>query len=72
MRVIDYKAALESMYIDMMEEMYKHLLSSNFVWPTDIPFDEKEKEDLLKEMIVYFEGQEEFEKCEELTKMKTI
>jgi hypothetical protein len=52
--------------------MYKHLASNNFTWPDDIPFDEKEKEDLLKEMIVYFEGQEEFEKCEELTKMKTI
>ena len=72
MRVIDYKAALESMYIDMMEEMYKHLASNHFTWPDDIPFDEKEKEDLLKEMIIYFEGQEEFEKCEELTKMKTI
>jgi hypothetical protein len=72
MRVIDYKAALESMYIDMIEEMYKHLLSNNFTWPDDIPFDEKEKADLIVEMINYFEGQEEFEKCEELTKMKTI
>jgi hypothetical protein len=72
MRVIDYKAALESMYIDMMEEMYKHLLSNNFTWPDDIPFDEKEKSDLLIEMINYFEGQEEFEKCEELTKMKNL
>ncbi len=72
MRIIDYTAALESMYIDMMEEMYKHLLSNNFTWPEDIPFDEKEKSDLLVEMINYFEGQEEFEKCEELTKMKNL
>jgi hypothetical protein len=72
MRVIDYKAALESMYIDMIEEMYKHLLSNNFTWPDDIPFDEKEKADLIVEMINYFEGQEEFEKCEELTKMKNL
>ncbi len=72
MRILDYSAALESMYIDMMEEMYKHLLSNNFTWPEDIPFDEKEKSDLLVEMINYFEGQEEFEKCEELTKMKNL
>lgn len=72
MRTIDFKAALESMYLDMMEEMYKHLSSSNFEWPTDIPFDEKEKGDLLVEMIDYFEGKEEFEKCEELTKMKNL
>jgi hypothetical protein len=72
MRILDYSAALESMYIDMMEEMYKHLSSNNFTWPDDIPFDEKEKSDLLVEMITYFESQEEFEKCEELTKMKNL
>ena len=72
MRIIDYKAALESMYLDMMEEMYKHLASNNFTWPDDIPFDEKEKADLLVEMIDYFEEKEEFEKCEELTKMNSI
>jgi hypothetical protein len=72
MRILDYSAALESMYIDMMEEMYKHLSSNNFSWPDDIPFDEKEKSDLLVEMITYFESQEEFEKCEELTKMKNL
>ncbi len=72
MRTIDFKAALESMYLDMMEEMYKHLASNNFDWPSDIPFDEKEKADLIVEMINYFEGQEEFEKCEELTKMKNL
>jgi hypothetical protein len=72
MRIIDYSAALESMYIDMMEEMYKHLASNNFTWPNDIPFDEKEKADLLVEMINYFEDKEEFEKCEELTKMKNL
>jgi len=60
------------MYIDMMEEMYKHLASNNFTWPNDIPFDEKEKADLLVEMINYFEDKEEFEKCEELTKMKNL
>ena len=70
MRIIDYKAALESMYLDMMEEMYKHLSSNKFEWPTDIPFDDAEKADLLSEMIEYFEEKEEFEKCEELTKMK--
>ena len=72
MRIIDYSAALESMYLDMMEEMYKHLSSNSFTWPTDIPFDEKEKSDLLVEMIDYFEEKEEFEKCEELTKMNNI
>ena len=72
MRVIDYRAALESMYLDMMEEMYKHLSSNNFEWPDDIPFDDAEKADLLSEMIEYFEEKEEFEKCEELTKMKNL
>lgn len=72
MRTIDYSAALESMYLDMMEEMYKHLSANAFTWPTDIPFDEKEKADLLVEMIDYFEEKEEFEKCEELTKMNSI
>ena len=72
MRTIDYSTVLESMYLDMMEEMYKHLSSNSFTWPTDIPFDEKEKADLLVEMIEYFEEKEEFEKCEELTKMNSI
>jgi hypothetical protein len=72
MRVIDYRAALESMYLDMMEEMYKHLSSNNFEWPHDIPFDDAEKADLLSEMIEYFEEKEEFEKCEGLTKMKNL
>ena len=72
MRTIDYSTVLESMYLDMMEEMYKHLSANYFTWPTDIPFDEKEKADLLVEMIEYFEEKEEFEKCEELTKMNSI
>ena len=72
MRTIDYSTVLESMYLDMMEEMYKHLSANYFTWPTDIPFDEKEKADLLVEMIDYFEEKEEFEKCEELTKMNSI
>jgi hypothetical protein len=72
MRIIDYKAALESMYLDMMEEMYKHLSSNKFEWPDDIPFDDAEKTDLLSEMIEYFEEKEEFEKCEGLTKMKNL
>ena len=47
MRTIDYSAALESMYLDMMEEMYKHLSANSFTWPTDIPFDEKEERIVL-------------------------
>jgi hypothetical protein len=72
MRTIDFKAVLESMYLDMMEEMYKHLESNNFEWPKDIPFDDEEKADLLVEMIEYFEEKEDFEKCEALQKMKVI
>lgn len=72
MRIIDYKGALESLYIDMMEEMYKHLSSNNFDWPDDVPFDENEKLDIINEMIKYFEGKEDFEKCEELTKIKNL
>lgn len=72
MRTIDFKAALESLYLDMMEEMFKHLEENDFNWPHDIPFDEKERADLLVEMIEYFEEKEDFEKCEALQKMQTI
>ena len=72
MRTIDFKAVLESMYLDMMEEMYKHLEANKFQWPEDIPFDDSEKKDLLVEMIEYFEEKEDFEKCEALQKMKEV
>jgi len=70
MAVIDYRAIFDSMYTEMMEEMYKHLEDSNFNWPEDIPFDDTEKAELLVEMITYFEEKEAFEKCEALQKMQ--
>lgn len=72
MRVIDYRAIFDSMYIEMMNDMYNHLANYNFSWPIDIPFDDQEKTDLLKEMVKYFEENEEFEKCENLQKMQTL
>jgi len=69
---IDFKAVLESMYLDMMEETYKHLELNKFQWTDDIPLDKAEKKDLLIEMIEYFEEKEDFEKCEALQKMKGV
>lgn len=72
MGIIDYRSIFDSMYTEMIEEMYKHLEENNFNWPEDIPFDDAEKADLLVEMINHFEGKEAFEKCEALQKMQSI
>lgn len=72
MQPFSFNDAIEGMYSDIMEETYLHLAANNFSWDLDMPLDNLEKSELLAEMIVYFEKQEEFEKCEELTKMKTL
>jgi hypothetical protein len=72
MRTINFNDVVEGMYSDIMEETYLHLAANNFNWESDMPLNDLEKSELISEMIVYFEEKEEFEKCEDLIKMKTL
>lgn len=72
MQPFKFGDALEGMYADIIEETYLHLVANNFNWDLDMPLDNLEKSEFLAEMIVYFEKQEEFEKCEALIKMKNL
>jgi len=66
----NFKSVIDEMYADLIDLGYEQIKNNGFKWPDDVPLDDEERAEFLQEMLNFYKGLEEFEKCEAIHQMQ--